>query len=64
LSRVLVAGGRSTEDAVVLAVRMVDDNFGFNKLLGSSRQKFALRLLGSRGELSKLVAWYGKTTED
>jgi lysine-N-methylase len=63
LARVLAAGGRSPDDAVVLAVRMVDDNFGFNKLLGSSRQKFALRLLGSRGELSKLVAWYGKTAE-
>ena len=44
-----------------LAVRVVDDNFGFNKLLGSARQRFALRLLASRGELTKLVAWYGKT---
>jgi len=62
LARVLAAGGRSVDDAILLAVRMVDDNFGFNKLLGSARQKFALRLLGSRGELPKLVAWYGKTT--
>ena len=46
------------------AVRMVDDNFGFNKLLGSARQKFALRLLGSRGELPRLVAWYGKTAAE
>jgi len=61
LARILAAGGRSTDDAVVLAVRMVDDNFGFNKLLGSFRQKFALHLLGSRGELTKLGAWYGKT---
>jgi lysine-N-methylase len=61
LARVLAAGGRSPDDALTLAVRMVDDNFGFNKLLGSARQKFALRLLGSRGELTKLVAWYGRT---
>jgi lysine-N-methylase len=61
LARALAIGGRSTDDALLLAVRMVDDNFGFNKLLGSARQKFALRLLGSRGELPKLVAWYGKT---
>jgi lysine-N-methylase len=61
LARILAAGGRSADEAVNLAVRMVDDNFGFNKLLGSARQKFALRLLGSRGELPKLVAWYGKT---
>ena len=61
LARVLVAGGKTPDDALLLAVRMVDDNYGFNKLLGSARQKFALRLLGSRGELVKLVAWYGKT---
>jgi lysine-N-methylase len=61
LARVLAAGERPIDDAVVLAVRMVDDNFGFNKLLGSARQKFALHLLGSRGELTKLVAWYGRT---
>ena len=60
IARVLVASGRSNDDAMTLAVRVVDDNFGFNKLLGSARQKFALRLLGSRGELPKLVAWYGR----
>lgn len=60
LARVLVAGGRPTDEAVRLAVRIVDDNFGFNKLLGGVRQKFALRLLGSKGELPKLVAWYGR----
>jgi lysine-N-methylase len=60
LARILVAGGRPTDEAVMLAVRIVDDNYGFNKLLGSSRQKFALRMLGSKGELPKLVAWYGK----
>jgi lysine-N-methylase len=61
LARVLTAGQRATDDAVTLAVRIVDDNFGFNKLLGSARQRFALRLLSSRGELPKLVAFYGKT---
>ena len=60
LARVLIAGGRPIDDAIALAVRIVDDNFGFNKLLGSARQKFALRLLATRGELPKLVAWYGK----
>lgn len=61
LARILVGGNRSTDDAVTLAVRIVDDNFGYNKLLGSTRQKAALRLLAARGELPKLVAWYGKT---
>lgn len=60
LARALHAGGRQHDDAVTLAVRIVDDNFGFNKLLGSTRQKTALRLLGSKGELPRLVAWYGK----
>jgi lysine-N-methylase len=60
LARVLVACGKPVDDAIVLAVRIVDDNFGFNKLLGSARQKFALRLLAARGELPKLIAWYGK----
>ena len=60
LSRVLVAGGMGRDEAVSRAVRTVDDNFGFNKLLGLGRQKFALRLLASRGELARLVAWYAR----
>lgn len=60
LARVLVAGGLTPDAAVTQAVRMVDDNFGFNPLLGSARQKFALRLLANRGDLSRLVAWYGR----
>jgi lysine-N-methylase len=60
LARILAVGGRPIDDAITLAVRIVDDNFGFNKLLGNARQKFALRLLATRGELSKLIAWYGR----
>jgi lysine-N-methylase len=60
LSRVLTADGRTRDDAIARALRLVDDNFGFNKLLGVGRQKFALRLLGSRGELPRLVAWYAR----
>lgn len=60
LARVLTSSGHAPDAAVTQAVRMVDDNFGFNPLLGSARQKFALRLLGSRGDLPKLVAWYGR----
>lgn len=60
LARVLVAGGKSPDAAVTQAVRMVDDNFGFNPLLGSARQKFALRLIANRGDLPRLIAWYGR----
>jgi lysine-N-methylase len=60
LARVLAAGGTERDAAVTRAVRVVDDNFGFNKLLGLGRQKFALRLLAGRGEAARLVAWYGR----
>lgn len=60
LSRVLAAGELSPENAAVQALRMVDDNFGYNKLLGLGRQKFALKVLAHRGELARLVAWYGR----
>ena len=60
LGRILAAGARPVDESLTLAVRIADDNFGFNKLLGSARQKFALRLLAVKGELPKLVAWYGK----
>ena len=59
LARVLRADGRPLDDAIMMAVRIVDDNYGFNKLLGK-RQKSGLKLLSKRGELPKLVAWYGK----
>lgn len=60
LARVMAVGGQTPDTAVTRAVRMVDDNFGFNPLLGSARQKFALRLLANRGDLPRLVAWYGR----
>ena len=59
LARVLRADGRPLDDAITSAVRVVDDNFGFNTLLGK-RQWSGLRLLSKRCELPKLVAWYGK----
>jgi lysine-N-methylase len=60
LARVLSAGGRPRAEAVRLAVQVVDDNFGFNPLLGTGKQKWAVRTLGLKGELPRLVAWYGR----
>jgi len=60
LSRVLAAGGRPRDEAVHLALRIVDDNFGFNPLLGSARQVWSLRMLDTKGELPRLVAWYAR----
>jgi lysine-N-methylase len=48
------------DEAIVRATGMVDRNYAFNRLLGMLRQRFALRLLTRRGELSKLIAWYSR----
>jgi lysine-N-methylase len=48
------------DQAVSLALRIVDDNFGYNRLLGTRRQRLSTRLLASRGELTKLIAWYAR----
>jgi lysine-N-methylase len=58
LARVL--GGDSPDAALPQALRIVDDNFGFNPILGLKRQRFGLRTLARRGELPKLVAWYSR----
>jgi len=60
LSRVFAAGGKPRDEAITLALRVVDDNFGYNKLLGMGRQKYALKMLAGRGELPRLVAWYSR----
>jgi lysine-N-methylase len=51
---------RPREAGVASAVRIVDDNFGFNPLLGSRRQLTGTRMLARRGELSRLIAWYSR----
>ncbi len=48
------------EKAVALALRIIDDNFGYNRLLGSYRHRRGTRLLAARGELAKLIAWYSR----
>lgn len=60
LSRVLTTPDRPRDEAVKLALRVVDDNFGLNPLFGTSRQRWALWALGTKGELPRLVAWYGR----
>jgi lysine-N-methylase len=58
LSR-LLATARPRPDAIRLALQIVDDNFGFNPLLGSARQAWGLRMLRVKDELPKLIAHYG-----
>jgi len=61
LARVMATNGIHPKDeALALAVRIVDDNFGYNPLLGAGRQTWAVRTLAERGELARLIAWYGR----
>ena len=46
--------------AVDKALLLVDDHFGGNPILGFRLIRFFLRTLSERGELEKLVAWYGR----
>jgi len=51
---------RPRDQAISQALRIVDDNFGYNRLLGLRRQRMSTRILAARGELSKLIAWYSR----
>src|SRR5262249_13604621 len=46
--------------ALTRALSIVDDNFGYHPVLGSARQRWALRLLARSGELERLIAWYSR----
>jgi lysine-N-methylase len=59
-TRVLAAGGRDKLDAVKLALRMVDENFGYSKFLSGGRTTWAVRTLADRGEIARLLAWYAR----
>lgn len=61
LTRILTVAERNQDEAVVLAMRIVDDNFGFNPLLGSRRQQIALRMMNIKQEIPRLIAWYART---
>ena len=60
LSRVLAADGSPREKTIEKAVKIVDDNFGFNPLLGTYKQRTIVGLIRAKEELPKLVAWYGR----
>ena len=47
-------------EAVTKALSVVDDHFGFNKLLRTMRQRLNFRILARWGELEKLIAWYSR----
>ena len=51
---------RSREEAVTLAVQLVDDHLGYNRVLGSRRYRMMVSTLASHGELQRLIAWYSR----
>jgi lysine-N-methylase len=48
------------QEAVTRALTILDDHFGFNRLLGTARQRWIFQILTRTGELAKLVAWYSR----
>jgi lysine-N-methylase len=50
----------SGQEAVAQAIGVVDDHFGFNLVLSTLRQRLSFRILARTGELSRLIAWYGR----
>jgi lysine-N-methylase len=58
LARGLEAADRT--QAVIRAVSIVDDHFGFNPVLRRWHHQAIRRLLVARGELPRLIAWYSR----
>jgi lysine-N-methylase len=48
------------EEAVTRALSIVDDHFGFNRVLATGRLRLSFRILAGQGELARLIAWYSR----
>jgi lysine-N-methylase len=48
------------EAAILKALSIVDDHFGFNRVLRTTRQRLSFRIIARSGELSRLIAWYSR----
>lgn len=59
-ARVMVAGGTPRMEAITKGVRMVDENFGYNKFLAGARTLWGIRTMAERGEVARLIAWYAR----
>jgi len=46
--------------AMTRALSIVDNNFGYHPVLGTSRQRLALNILARSGDLERLIAWYSR----
>jgi lysine-N-methylase len=48
------------EQAVARSLGVIDAHFGYNPVFRTRRLRFVQRTLDGRGELEKLIAWYGR----
>ena len=46
--------------AMLKAITVIDENFGYNTLLGKSRFRLGIRILSFRQELDRLAVWYAR----
>ncbi len=53
-------GDRPPAEALQCAIQLVDDHFGGDRMLGLPHIRHLQRTIAERGELEKLVAWYGR----
>jgi lysine-N-methylase len=47
-------------EAIYKAITLIDENFGYNPMLGQGRHRLSLRILAFRHELDRLIAWYSR----
>jgi lysine-N-methylase len=47
-------------EAMTKALTVVDDHFGYNPVFRTARVRFIQRALARRGDLARLIAWYGR----
>lgn len=47
-------------EAVMRALTIVDDHFGFDRTLRTRRQRISFGILSEANELQRLIAWYGR----
>ncbi len=50
----------SREQAAIQTLSIIDHHFGFNPLLASWRMRLGFKTLVRHGDLTRLIAWYGR----
>jgi lysine-N-methylase len=53
-------GNQPSGEGIIKALSIVDDHFGFNRVLAFSRQRICFRILVRMDELPRLIAWYSR----